>query len=180
MTRQQQRNPEQTTRQVISNLPEYRFLVMERYVKFKLPNSSFAPRTVGELLERLAGDWVDHQSWSIRNVYAGDTSGTSEVLPTSKIEPSQESTFIVIMDFWGAQAGRMPRGFYRGLEKLQGISRLQKSVYEVTSVTSMKRLVDLGRGCGFQVQAFQVSHRCDAGNEVLTWLHAEKVKTRES
>jgi hypothetical protein len=67
--------------------------------------------------------------------------------------------FLVIMDLLGAEKGRMPRAFYRALEKLQDVQRLQKSVYHVTGVTALKELVDLGRGCGFQVQAFQVCGR---------------------
>jgi len=68
----------------------------------------------------------------------------------------EDATFIVIMDLDGAKSGGMPRAFYRALEKLQGATRIQKSVYLVTSVSAMKELVDLGRGCGFSVQAFEV------------------------
>jgi len=68
----------------------------------------------------------------------------------------EDATFIVVMDLPNAQAGQMPRAFYRRLKDLQGVSRLQKSVYLVTGVSAMKELVDLGRGCGFSVQAFQV------------------------
>ena len=70
---------------------------------------------------------------------------------------AENSTFIVAMDLPDAQSGRMPRAFYRRLKDLQGVARLQKSVYLVTGVTSMKDLVALGRGCGFDVQAFQVT-----------------------
>jgi hypothetical protein len=70
-----------------------------------------------------------------------------------------EATFIVVMDLLGAEKGRMPRSFYRALKKLQDVQRLQKSVYLVTGVTGMEELVRLGRGCGFQVQAFQVCGR---------------------
>lgn len=72
--------------------------------------------------------------------------------------------FIVVMDLLGAQNGRMPRGFYRAYEKLQDVQRLQKSVYLVTGVSAMKDLVALAKGCGFDVQAFEVvkdGHRCD-------------------
>jgi hypothetical protein len=77
---------------------------------------------------------------------------------------AEEPSFVVIMDLLGAEKGRMPRGFYRAYEKLQDVQRLQKSVYLVTGVTPMKDLVALARGCGFQVQAFEVvknGHICD-------------------
>ncbi len=76
----------------------------------------------------------------------------------------EEPSFVVIMDLPNAQAGHMPRSFYRRLKDLQGVARLQKSVYLATGVTDMKELVTLARGCGFDVQAFEVvkdGHRCD-------------------
>jgi len=76
----------------------------------------------------------------------------------------EDATFIVVMDCPGTQEGGMPRGFYRRLKDLQGVTRLQKSVYLVTPVTAMKELVTLAKGCGFDVQAFEVvkdGHICD-------------------
>jgi len=64
--------------------------------------------------------------------------------------------FVVVMDLPNAQAGRMPRRFYRALNKLPDVERLQKSVYLVTGVTGREELVRLGCSCGFSVQAFQV------------------------
>ena len=72
------------------------------------------------------------------------------------IRQHEDATFIVVMDLPNAQAGHMPRRFYRALKKLQDVERLQKSVYRVTGVTSMKELVGLAKGFGFEVQAFQV------------------------
>jgi hypothetical protein len=77
----------------------------------------------------------------------------------------EEPSFVVIMDLPNAQAGHMPRRFYRALEKLQDVERLQKSVYLCHSCDGMEELVRLGRGCGFEVQAFQVvknGHICDS------------------
>lgn len=68
----------------------------------------------------------------------------------------EKPSFVVIMDLPNAQAGHMPRRFYRALNKLQDVQRLQKSVYLVTGVTAREELVRLGCGCGFSVQAFQV------------------------
>jgi len=50
----------------------------------------------------------------------------------------EAATFIVAMDLLGAQNGRMPRAFYRSLNKLSDVSRIQKSVYLVTFVTAKK------------------------------------------
>ena len=67
--------------------------------------------------------------------------------------------FVVVMDLPNAQAGHMPRRFYRALNKLADVERLQKSVYLVTGVTGREELIRLGCGCGFSVQAFQVCGR---------------------
>lgn len=45
--------------------------------------------------------------------------------------------------------------------------RSAASLIADTGVTTLKELVDLGRGCGFQVQAFQVvkdGHGCDTAH----------------
>jgi len=86
----------------------------------------------------------------------------------------EEPSFVVIMDLPNAQAGKMPRSFYRALKKLGDVERLQKSVYAVTGVTVMEELVRLGRSCGFSVQSFQVvGHRCDVPPPQTTCMEGE-------
>lgn len=65
------------------------------------------------------------------------------------------TTFLVIMDYPGAKTGRMPRAFYRRLQEVRDVSRIQKSVYLVTGVTALKTLVNLGKSFGFQVESFK-------------------------
>jgi len=70
-------------------------------------------------------------------------------------------SFIVVMDKPGAKTGRMPRGFYRKVDKLE-VTRVQKSVYLVTDVTVLKELTNLGKAYGFMVQAFEGKELSDA------------------
>jgi len=65
-------------------------------------------------------------------------------------------TYLVVMDRPNTKSGGMPRSFYRRLVGLEGVVRIQKSVYLVTCVSNLKQLVDLGRRFDFQVRSFRV------------------------
>jgi len=87
-------------------------------------------------------------------------------------------TFIVVMDLPGAASGRMPRAFYRSLARI-GARRIQQSVYLVTGVTDLERLVSLGREHGFEVQVFKVLGLSEEEVRLFAALEANVAQTSQ-